>query len=125
MEKKFICIVCPIGCELTTETDEEGNLQSVAGNRCGRGKKYAVQESKMPMRMLTSTVKIRHGRYSRIPVISSESIPKDKIFEVMEAIHQAEISAPVQLRDVIIPNVCGLSADIVASRSMSRIDGIE
>ena len=43
MDEKFICIVCPVGCELQVRTDEAGNLQAVAGNRCGRGSKYAAE----------------------------------------------------------------------------------
>lgn len=121
MEKKFICIVCPVGCELCAKTDGAGNVLSVSGNRCGRGKKYAEQECKTPMRMLTSTVKIRGGMYSRLPVITSESIPKEKIRDVMEELTKVEVEAPVHLRDVVIKNVCGLSADILASRSMKKV----
>ncbi len=125
MKKQFICIVCPIGCELYAETDTEGNLQTVSGNRCGRGKKYAEAECRQPMRMLTSTVRIANALYPRLPVITSENIPKDMIPQVMEAIDRAEVKAPVALREVIIKNVCGLPADIIASRSMQAALGRE
>ncbi|RRD93940.1 DUF1667 domain-containing protein [Clostridiales bacterium COT073_COT-073] len=121
MEKKFICIVCPMGCELTAETDKQGNLTAVAGNRCKRGESYAEQECKTPMRMLTSTVRIEKALYQRLPVITSASIPKDMIFQVMSEIDRVKIEAPVELRQIIIKNVCGLSADIIASRSMAEV----
>ncbi|MDO4766097.1 MAG: DUF1667 domain-containing protein [Eubacteriales bacterium] len=122
MERKFICIVCPVGCELSSQVDETGNLLSLSGNRCGRGKKYAEQECKAPMRMLTSTVKIANGLYSRLPVITSESIPKEMVWQVMEELAKVQVKAPVALREVIIKNVCGLQADIVASRSMKAVE---
>ena len=121
MDEKFICIVCPVGCELQVRTDEAGNLQTVSGNRCGRGRKYAAEECRMPMRMLTSTVRVENGRYPRLPVITSESIPKEMIPQVMAAINSVTVTAPVNLREVVIKNVCGLSADILASRSMKAI----
>lgn len=117
-EKSFVCIVCPVGCELRVKTDADGNALEISGNRCGRGKKYAEQESKLPMRMLTSTVKVANGIYTRLPVITSESIPKDKIWEIMQELTKVEVKAPIRLRDVVIKNVCGLSADILAGRSM-------
>ncbi len=121
MDKKFICIVCPVGCELQVQTDEAGNLQAVTGNRCGRGKKYAAEECRAPKRMLTSTVRIENGRYSRLPVITSESIPKEMIPQVMAEIDRVRVTAPVSLRDVVIKNVCGLPADILSSRSMKAV----
>lgn len=122
MEKTFICIVCPMGCELKAETDEAGKLTAISGNRCKRGKTYAEQECQSPMRMLTSTVKIENALYQRLPVITSQAIPKDKIFQVMEEINRVRVKAPVKLRDVIIKNVCGLAADIIASRSMQEVE---
>lgn len=122
MNRKMICIVCPMGCEMEIEKDESGKVIGVSGNRCPHGKVYADKEAVEPMRMLTSTVRIDNGIYSRLPVITSQSIPKDKIKEVMQAIHQVHIKAPVQLGQVIIPKVCGLDADIVASRSMRKVE---
>lgn len=121
MEKNFICIVCPMGCELKADMDENGNLKSVSGNRCKRGEKYAEQESINPMRMLTSTVKIKNALYPRLPVITSESIPKEMIGQVMSEINKVDIKAPIHLRDVVIKNVCGLPVDIIASRSMKEV----
>ena len=75
----------------------------------------------MPMRMLTSTVRVENGRYPRLPVITSESIPKEMIPQVMAAINSVTVTAPVNLREVVIKNVCGLPADILASRSMKAV----
>ena len=122
MEKKELtCIVCPMSCHLEVTLDDNGGIVSVIGNTCKRGDQYARAELTSPVRMLTSTVKLEGGLYKRLPVITSDNIPKGSMAEVMEAISQVTVSAPVKIKDVIIENVCGLGVDIVASRSMEKI----
>lgn len=115
--KEFVCIECPRGCHLSI--DENLN---VTGNSCPRGKMYAINEVTNPMRMLTSTVKITGAAIDRVPVITSNEIPKAKMFEVMEEINKACVQAPVKMHDVVIKNVLGLGADIVVTRSLEKID---
>lgn len=121
MEMELICIVCPVGCQLRLSQDEKGHIQSIEGNRCQRGQVYARQESQSPMRMLTSTVRIEKALYPRLPVITSAAIPKKMLGQVMEAINQVRLVAPIRLRQVVIKNVCGLPVDILASRSMKEV----
>ena len=40
MIKTLTCIECPVGCEIRVET-ENGEVKSVQGNSCPRGKMYA------------------------------------------------------------------------------------
>ena len=122
MKKELTCIICPMGCNLEAECETlaDGTLSvlSVTGNTCPRGAKYAAAELTHPERTVTSTVVLTNGRYCRLPVITSGPIPKEKIFDVMKEIRQAQVSAPVQIRQVIIENVCGLGVDVIASRSI-------
>ena len=37
MKKEFTCIVCPAGCPLSVELDEDGVVLSVTGNTCRLG----------------------------------------------------------------------------------------
>ncbi len=53
---ELLCIVCPTGCRLAAVREEDGNI-SVSGNRCARGKAFAVAELTCPMRTLTTTVR--------------------------------------------------------------------
>ncbi len=123
MEKKELtCIVCPMSCHLEVTLDDNGEIVSVTGNTCKRGDKYARTELTSPVRMLTSTVKLEGGLYKRLPVITSDNIPKGSMAEVMEAISKVEIVAPVKINDIIIEDVCGLGVNIIASRSMEKID---
>ncbi len=113
----MICIVCPIGCELSVERTAEG--VKVEGNKCSRGIPYAEQELIHPMRTITSTVRIDGWIYSVIPVKTSKPIPKDKIVEVMNLLSDVALKAPVKVGDVVIKNVLGLGIDIVATSQAS------
>ncbi len=113
----MICIVCPKGCRL--QIDEQ-NGYNVKGNECKRGEDYAKAELTAPVRMLTSTVAVSGGIYPRISVKTSTSIPKGEIFNAMNLLNNVNLTAPVELGQVIIKNICGTNADIIATRAMKN-----
>ena len=115
MNRQLICIVCPKGCHLSV--DENLN---VTGNSCKRGETYAKNELTAPTRMITSTVLVEGGELERLPVVTSNPIPKGKIFDVMREINKAKTKAPVSIGDVIIENVLGLDVNIVATRNVGK-----
>ena len=80
--KELICIVCPQGCHL--KVDEENGC-AVTGNACPRGAEYGKMELTHPTRVVTSTVRCEGGLYPRCPVKTDRAIPKELIFQVMEA----------------------------------------
>lgn len=118
MEKhKLICINCPMGCRLeVTQTENGGWL--VEGNQCKRGTAYAIKELTEPTRVLTSTVVIKNGFLSRLPVRTQTAIPKEKIYEAMDVINKIVVTSPVNVGDVIIENILGTGVNVIASRSM-------
>ncbi len=122
--QELVCIVCPMGCRLSAQMDIDSTgsrrVLSVTGNSCPRGARYAREELTAPTRTVTGTVAIDGSIYRRLPVITSAPIPKERIFDVMEEIHRAHVCAPVQIHDIIIKNVCGLGADILAARTMPQ-----
>lgn len=118
MIRELVCVSCPLGCGLKVELDSGGNVLSVEGNTCPRGKKYAIDECTNPVRMVTSTVKVNNGEHPVVPCKTSKPIPKGKMFEIMEAINSATVEAPVRMGDIIIEKVCGTDADIVATNVM-------
>ena len=115
--KELICIVCPNGCHL--RVDEEKDCL-VTGNACPRGAEYGKTELQNPVRVITSTVRCRGGAYPRCPVKTNRPVPKGKIWAVMEAMEQVSLSAPVKIGDVVIENICGTGADLVATRNMEK-----
>lgn len=110
--KELICIVCPKGCHL--RVDEE-NGYAVTGNACPRGAQYGRTELVNPTRVLTSTVCVEGALHRRCPVKTNGAIPKGKMMDVMRALDGVCLQAPVALGQVVIANVCGTGADIVAT----------
>ncbi|MGX7030104.1 DUF1667 domain-containing protein [Vagococcus zengguangii] len=114
----IICIVCPKGCHL--QVDEE-NGYKVTGNNCKKGVVYGQQELINPVRTITSTCKITHAMLPRVPVKTTEAIPKGKMMDVMHQINHIELEAPVHIGDVIIENVSDTGINVVACRDMEAV----
>lgn len=111
MIKTLTCIECPMGCEITVETQGE-KVISVTGNSCPRGKMYAEAEVICPKRVVTSTVRAINGEM--IPVKTSAPVKKTEIFHVMEIIKNTKCPYPVSLGDVLVKNVSD-DADLIVS----------
>ena len=112
---ELICINCPMGCHL--QVDEE-NDYAVTGNTCKRGEVYGKNEIKNPVRVLTTTVAIDGGAHGRMPVRTSEAIPKGKLFEAVEALKAVRLTSPVRCGDVVLENICGTGVNVIASRDL-------
>lgn len=112
--KTMTCINCPMGCQLTVE--QIGDEISVKGNTCARGAAYGKQEYVLPKRMLTSLVRVKGGGV--VSVKLSDLVPKDKLFDILAELKPIEVSAPVKIGDVIIPNVLGLGVDVIATKNI-------
>ena len=119
------CIVCPMSCHLEVTLDEDKRVTRVQGNTCPRGEAYARKEVIAPQRMVTTTVRILHAAYPLLPIITAKEVPKERIFDVMEACKTVRIDAPVAYGDVVIANVAGLGVDMIASRSMDEVNADE
>ncbi len=113
----YLCIGCPLGCRLEVEA-EDGAVVEVHGFSCKLGKEYAEREHIDPRRMLSSTVRVVQGRWVRLPVKTNRPIPKDQVAAVCKALRPLHIVAPIAIGEIIVANVCGTGADIVATRDM-------
>lgn len=115
MEKReLICIGCPLGCMLTVEI-ESTEVVNVTGNTCPRGKTYAQKEVTNPTRIVTSSVKVVGGNRPSVSCKTKSDIPKAKIFDVVRALKEIEITAPVCIGDVLAENVADTGIQIVAT----------
>lgn len=119
MGVEYTCIVCPLSCRVSVEETAEG--LKISGYSCKRGEAHARNEHTNPRRMLTSTVRIKGAQLPRLPVISSEEIPRVIMKECLDVIYQTTVTAPVMRGEVIIPDICGSGIDILASRSLSAV----
>lgn len=118
MHKTIICTVCPLSCSVRLELDENNEVLSVTGNRCPRGKTYAVKEHTAPERTLTTTVRAVGGVLPLLPVRTDKPIPKDMLLKAMQATASLTVEAPVRMGDVIVENFLGTGANLVASRDL-------
>lgn len=80
-----------------------------------KGAEYAVKEVTDPTRIVTTTVRVKNGSTPVVSVKTAQDIPKGKIFDCVEALRDVCVEAPVQIGDVILENVAGTGADIVAT----------
>lgn len=115
--RNLICICCPRGCHLQVDIE---NDYAVTGHSCQQGAEYGRNECVAPVRTVTSTVKITGGTIPRCPVKTSRPVPKERIFDVMEAINHLRLMAPVQAGQVLLSDVAG--ADIIAARMIDAAD---
>ena len=119
MKKEIICTVCPRGCHILVEGNGE-SVSSAAGYHCQRGLDYAGTEYAHPVRILTTTVKIDGVQDDLLPVRSNHPIPKGLLMNCMEVIRAASVKLPVKRYDVIISDICGSGADIVATKTVEE-----
>ncbi|MBR6958265.1 MAG: DUF1667 domain-containing protein [Erysipelotrichaceae bacterium] len=112
---ELICIGCPKGCHL--KVDEE-NGYKVTGNSCPVGAEYGANELRNPTRVLTSTVRIVGGLHDCLPVRTNKPIPKPLLLEAMAQLRNIEVKSPVRMGDVIVENLLGTGADVIATRNM-------
>ena len=61
------------------------------------------------------------GRFPRCPVKTDGAVPKGKIFELMRALDDVELTAPVRLGQTVLENVCGTGVNIVATRGLDAL----
>lgn len=116
--REMTCICCPLGCALTVTVGEDGSI-SVTGNTCPRGAQYGEKELTNPTRTVTSTVRIQGKVNAAVSVKTSKEIPRNKIMECMAALKDVEVATPVRIGDVLLANVAGTGADIVATRNVN------
>jgi len=119
MLNKVICVRCPRSCVISVLI-EEGTIKSIEGYGCRLGLEYAKEEVTNPKRTVCSTVRIIGGRYPRLPVRTSEPVPKEKIKEVINQLKGLTVKAPVRRGDVILRNVAGTGADIIAEMDVEE-----
>ncbi|NIA03455.1 MAG: DUF1667 domain-containing protein [Nitrospirae bacterium] len=119
MEKKLVCVSCPIGCEITAEI-VDGLVTRVTGNRCPRGEAYARQEAVDPLRVLPTSVKVIGGDRPLVSVKTDQPVPKRLISQIMDYIRTLQIDAPVEIGQVMAEHLLGTEARLVATRQVHR-----
>ena len=113
--KNLVCIVCPRGCRLAVDEEQD---YAVTGNGCPRGAEYGRIELTNPTRVVTSTVRCVGGVHPRCPVKTDRPIPKAPVRSAAAALDGVTLTAPAALGQVVLPNVCGTGANFVTTRAI-------
>jgi CxxC motif-containing protein len=120
MNRKMTCIECPIGCSLSVDI-EDCKVVKVSGNKCPKGKAYAQLEAENPQRVLTSTVRAEGLAVKMVPVRTDKLIPKSKLMAAMAEVKKAVVRTPVAPGDVVVTDIAGTGANLIATRKSGRI----
>lgn len=114
MIKEMTCILCPMGCRLTVEQAQDGQV-TVHGNTCKRGAAYGEQELLNPMRVVTSSVRVNGGARPLCSVKTAGQVPKASIDRVLDEIRKVRVCAPVRIGQVVAENIAGTGVNLVAT----------
>lgn len=113
-EECITCTICPIGCLITARGNRE-QLESISGNGCKRGEKYARSEFIRPVRILTTTVKVSGANVPLVPVRSDKPLPKEMLFQCMAEIKKLVTPVPVHRHDILIRDILETGVNIIAA----------
>lgn len=119
MKKIITCIICPLGCTIEVEIKDDA-IFTMKGNQCKRGEKYVEDELKNPRRVLTTTVKVKNGKYRMIPVKTTAPIPKGYIFPLLKRLSEIELEAPINQGYKVLENIFQEGVDVITTRPMEK-----
>ena len=115
MEKKLICISCPVGCHLTAVREAGSSGWKISGNRCPRGEAYAQNELADPRRVVTATMACDSAVMPRVPVRTSAPLPKRHIDALLNRLYAMEVKIPVKRGEAVIIDVENTGIDVIFS----------
>ena len=67
---------------------------------------------------IASSVAVKNGVLPLTSVRLNRAVPKEKIFDVMEAVRRIVLNAPVHAGDIAAEDVLGLGSDLIVTKSV-------
>jgi CxxC motif-containing protein len=116
MKKDYTCIACPLGCPVTLDAADPANL-AVTGNKCPKGREYAIEEYADPKRVVTTTVASDSPLHPRVPVKTSAAIQKQHIDALLQHLSTLQVHLPVTCGEVLVENFRETGVQIRIARS--------
>lgn len=117
IKRELTCIGCPLGCNLLVEIHDNKEI-IVTGNSCNIGKEYGVKECTNPTRIITTTVIVHDGEEATLSVKTERDIPKDKVFDCIDALKDVVVKAPINIGDIIVSNILNTGVNIIATKKI-------
>lgn len=115
MKGEFICIVCPTSCPVSAEWNET-ELLRIDRAQCKLAREYIRSEIFDPRRAVTTSVLVEGGDLPLVSVKTDRPVPKARMLDVMDYLAQVVARAPVEVGDVVVPNILDTGSNIVATR---------
>jgi CxxC motif-containing protein len=119
---EIICILCPLACRVSIRADEQGRIVDLAGFQCRRGKEYAEAEHRLPVRFLTTTLRVQKGPRRLLPVRTSRPLLKSRLRECMNHLARIRVTPPIKGGDVIVSDILGTGVDVIATGDLGKMD---
>jgi CxxC motif-containing protein len=110
-----------MGCKFVVGL-KNGNCIIEDGKKCKKGREFIINEALNPKRMLTSSIYVKNGIWPLVSVKSSKPIPKEKLNLILKEIKKKKINAPVSIGDIIINNSANTDINIIATKSVKKIN---
>ena len=117
-KEHVICVGCPLGCEVILAVDDKVEVTEVSGNACKEGKKYAIEEYKNPVRVLTATVLTQNSSQPLLSVRTDKAILKTRLTEGMCVLAKVRAKPTLKTGDILIANLLGTSSNVVATSDL-------
>ena len=119
IRKKYICIVCPVGCAINVALKGQKILK-LHGARCPKGEVYVKGEVTHPCMDITTTVLVRLGNLDLASVRTRSAIPRGKLLRVMNILAKKTVNAPISAGDIIAKNIAGTGVDVIATKNILK-----
>ena len=118
---RMICIVCPVGCELEVEVNEDrSRIVQIKGFKCPKGEEYAIREVTDPRRILMTVVRVRGGHLPIVSVKTVEPIPRGRLADATREISRMVVDAPVRVGDIVVSDLLDTGVSVVATNNVHR-----
>lgn len=132
IEKKFICIQCPLGCNINVKLELNDNnnkskmtnfkIIEISGNKCPKGEEYVKNEIINPQRIITTTVATIFPEFPRLPVKTDKEVPLKMIFKYMDVINKIIVKKRVKIGEIVKKNILGSNVNLVATSNIDDIN---
>lgn len=107
--------MCPRGCRLAVDEEQD---YAVTGNGCPRGAEYGRIELTNPTRVVTSTVRCVGGRPPPLSRQDRQAHPQGAGAAAAAALDGVTLTAPAELGQVVLTDVCGTGASFITTRAI-------
>lgn len=120
MKTIVTCVVCPVSCPVEVEYHEH-EIESIDRNQCKLALEYVRHELFDPRRTVTTSLEVDGGAFPLVSVKTDRPIEKGKVLEAMRAISKVRVRPPVRIGQVLVEDVAGTGANLVATRDVEAL----